>query len=295
MNDNMCSKFLLVRNLLPDEFENNGDYQINDKNFFSEYYDNNNGRNDELEKINGGCLYLFKNMFGDSYSFKEYTKNNIKVVEYIMIWLSYMLSLKSNGKINNLKDFYNQYIKNAEKYTNHISGVESHYRSYKDLIDKNNYLLNMDMSIISKFYESFILLCEMNTKLYANVSNCEEYLGKAQKFVKKYDELNEKYYDFNDKYNIIKGNSYNQLLSTLSNDYNNLKNRCKYYKYINYPSLPTYSRRSVIRNALIPFILVVTAICLRIAYKYSLFGFREKFQKQHLKRKIKKIIKKMNY
>ncbi|ETB63515.1 hypothetical protein YYC_00039 [Plasmodium yoelii 17X] len=268
MNYNLCSKFHIVRKLFPNEFENNEDYKIDVDNFFNEYYDNNNKR-DYLDKVNAGCLYLFKNLFGSSHSFKECTQNNMKVVEYIIIWLSYMLSLKSNGKINNLKDFYNQYIKNAEKYTNHISGVESHYRSYKDLIDKNNYLLNMDMINISKFYESFILLCELNTKLYENVSNCEEYLGKAHKFVKKYDELNEKYYDFNDKYSIIKGSPYNQLLSKLSNDYNNLKNRCKYYKSINYPSLPTYSRRSVIRNTLIPLIFVVTAICLRIAYKVN--------------------------
>ncbi|WBY58919.1 PIR protein [Plasmodium yoelii yoelii] len=292
MNDNMCSKFLLVRNLLPDEFENNGDYQINDENYFNKY-NNNKKCETDIEKINAGCLFLFEDMFGDSHLFKEYTNNNIKVVEYIIIWLSYMLNLKLNGKINNLKGYYNQYINNVEKYNTKINGVTA-YNSYKDLIDKNNYLLNMDMSIISKFYESFILLCDMNTKLYADVSNCKDYLGKAHEFVKKYDKLNEKYYDFNEKYSIIKGSSYNQILSTLSNDYNNLKNRCKYYKSIKYPSLPIYSR-SVIRNTLIPFIFVVTAICLRIAYKYSLFGFREKFKKQHLKRKIKKIIKKMNY
>ncbi|ETB56681.1 hypothetical protein YYC_05500 [Plasmodium yoelii 17X] len=47
---------------------------------------------------------------------------------------------------------------------------------------------------------------------------------------------------------------------------------------------------SLIINKLIsiPFILVITLILLGIAYKYSLFGFRKRSQKQHLREKIKK-------
>ncbi|ETB56393.1 hypothetical protein YYC_05822 [Plasmodium yoelii 17X] len=269
MNGDVCGKFHIVRSLFPDKLID-GKYYL--KEGYADFFTNLKYDTD-LDKINAGCLFLFKHLFGNSYLFKEYTKN-IKVVEYIMIWLSYMLNLKSHDGINTLNDFYKTYIEGNTDYTKPIIGVEA-YKNYKDIIDKNNYLLSMDMSIISKFYDSFMLLCDMSTEIYANVLNCKDYLGKAQEFVKKYDYLNEKYFDFNEKHNITKGSSYNQILSTLSNDYNNLKNICKSRQSINYPSLPTYSQRSVIRSILIPFIFVVTAICLRIAYKVNNKEFKK--------------------
>ncbi|CDU17796.1 uncharacterized protein PY17X_0902200 [Plasmodium yoelii] len=279
MNDQMCNKFFFVRTSFPDRLIE-GEYKFNNSNHFKEYCDNELCDKD-VDKINAGCLFLFDAIFMDSYSFRNYAKNNINMVYYIIIWLSYMLSLKSHDNINNLKEFYDQYINNGDKYIKAITGV-SDYKSYKDLIDKKQELMNMDMKIISKFYYSFVLLCNMHTEIDANISNCSKYLEKAQEFAKKYDDLNE-------DYNNTKDSLYNKILSTLSNDYNVLKDKCNAAQSINFPSLPTFSRRSVIKHTLISIasIFVAVSTFLGISYKYSLFGFRKRFQK-HLRKRLKK-------
>ncbi|EAA18308.1 putative yir3 protein [Plasmodium yoelii yoelii] len=278
-----CNKFFALRNWFPDQLSRDGNYQF--KSYNNHSFCTNINCETDIDKINAGCLWLFKAIFFDSYSFKTYAKNNINMVEYIMIWLSYILSLKKDNSIKNLKEFYDQYISNDKEYTSPISGVEAYYSSYKDLMDKKNGLMSIGIKDISKFYDAFKLLCEICTEIDASTSNCSNYLQKAKEFAKKYDDLNE-------NYNNTKGSPYNQVLSTLSNDYNNIKNKCNHF-----PSLPTFSRRSVIKNTLISitFIFVAISICLGIAYKYSLFGFRKRFQKQKLREKLKNVKKRMNH
>ncbi|SCL87443.1 Plasmodium variant antigen protein Cir/Yir/Bir, putative [Plasmodium chabaudi adami] len=112
---------------------------------------------------------------------------------------------------------------------------------------------------------------------------------------------------------IIENSSYNKLLSTLSNDYNNLK---KIYgnKCTNFKSLPeltpqkipvgnsakggeqmlgkTYeatSSSSSILNTVIPVLSTFAIpVFLGVAYKYSLFGFGKRSQKRYLRENIKK-------
>ncbi|SBW38244.1 Plasmodium variant antigen protein Cir/Yir/Bir, putative, partial [Plasmodium berghei] len=133
MNDYVYRKFLFVRNWFPDKLDENGDYQfIMNENNLNEYCTSNRCDGD-LEKINAGCLFLFDAFFKDSSSFKYH--NNINIVDYIMIWLSYMLNLKKNNDgSNNLEYFNNTYINN-DKYKNTITGVTG-YTNYKDLIDQ---------------------------------------------------------------------------------------------------------------------------------------------------------------
>ncbi|ETB56069.1 hypothetical protein YYC_05895 [Plasmodium yoelii 17X] len=235
----------------------------------------------DTDKVNARCLHIFETLFKNKSTFENDAKGNIYIVQYILIWLSYVLSLIKSEEKGRLNEFYTKHIKNGERYKKDIEGVTA-YKNYKDLIDRYYYLLSMDMSIISKLYDAFSTLCDIYIEFETN-SNCDDYLEKAKKFVEIYDE-------FNEDYNNGKDPPYNQLLSTLSNDYYNLKNVCN-----DFPSLPTYSRRLVIKRTLIPiaFIFVAVSIFLGIAYKYSLFGFRKRFQKQKLREKIKNIIKKM--
>ncbi|SCL87042.1 Plasmodium variant antigen protein Cir/Yir/Bir, putative, partial [Plasmodium berghei] len=79
--------------------------------------------------------------------------------------------------------------------------------NYKEIIDKKKDLLNINIENTSKFYGAFISLCEMYYEFNANKQDCK-------KCSDKYKELNNK------------GSSYNKILSTLSTDYNNLKNKC---------------------------------------------------------------------
>ncbi|CDU19194.1 PIR protein [Plasmodium yoelii] len=285
MNDKMCYKFFAVRNSFPDQLSK-GNYQFN--NNFKNTFCTDIKCETDIDKMNAVFLWLFDAIFGDSYSYTNYAKGNINIVGYILAWLSYKLNQKSHDKINNLNEFYDQYINNDKEYIKDINNV-SDYKSYKDLIDKKQELMSIDIKDISKFYDPFKLLCEMYVEIDANISNCQKFLEKAKEFAKKYDDLNE-------DYNNTKGSPYNQILSTLSNDYNNLKNKCNSAQSINFPTLPTYSRRSVIKHTLISitFVFVAVSIFLGISYKYSLFGFRKRFQKQKLREKIKNIKKRMN-
>ncbi|CXI27470.1 Plasmodium variant antigen protein Cir/Yir/Bir, putative [Plasmodium berghei] len=184
--------------------------------------------------------------------------------------------------ITNLQHFYCTYINN-DKYKKPITYV-TEYKNYKDLIDKTN-MMNMDIKDISKFYDN--------------------------EFAKKYDEIKE-------DYNNTDSSSYRQIFSTLSIDYNNLKNKYKDVQDSDFPTLPeintsqnttkipdeTSEQNSAINSVqnynvtssssivskLIPVLSIFDAISVfwGIEYKYSLFGFRKQSQKQHLREKLKK-------
>ncbi|ETB56399.1 hypothetical protein YYC_05828 [Plasmodium yoelii 17X] len=293
MNKEVCRRFKNVwTNFTYDSSKKN--YQIkNDKDF--KKYCNNQNCDNELEKINAGCLYLLNEFFLDSSSLKNHAKSNLNIVEYIMIWLSYILSLKENtSTISHLQHFYGTYINGSGSYKQSINGIEDH-SSYMDLLNKKKYFLDIDIKNISKFYEAFKLLCEMYTGFDENKKYCAECSEKASQFAKKYEELNK-------GSNITEDSPYYPLLSTLSNDYNNLKNKCN--DTLSFPEIETNilahtsgatSSSSSIANKLFLVLSIFGAIAifLGISYKYSLFGFRKRAQKQYLREKIKNI-KRMN-
>ncbi|ETB57394.1 hypothetical protein YYC_04294 [Plasmodium yoelii 17X] len=285
MNKEVCKKFQDVWTNLEYDSSSESYKFINDKYFIQYCTDGKCG--EDIDKINAGCLYLFNEIFGSPSSFSFIAKGNTNIVEYIMIWLSYMLSQTKSGENKSLNEVYTKHIENDERYKKEITGVTA-YKNYKDLIDKKEDLMSIYVKDMSKFYYVFTLLCMMYGEFDEKNLNCYSFSGIANDFAKEYDELNE-------NYNNGKGSPYNQLLSTLSNDYNNFKNKCNDAEFSNFPSLPTYSRRLVIKRTLIPiaFILVAVSILLGIAYKYSLLGFRKRSQKQYLREKIKNIKKKL--
>ncbi|ETB57317.1 hypothetical protein YYC_04825 [Plasmodium yoelii 17X] len=307
MDAEICRNFLLVKTDFPDKLID-GKYQFKDDEHSKKYCDNGNC-NGPLDKINTVCLYLFNEFFGNSSVFESVSKSNIHIVEYIMIWLNYMLNLtEQSGSTTNLEYFYKLYINTGKKYNEVINGAKA-YDSYKDLIDKNNYFSSMDKSIIIKLYNAFNILCNMYNEYKEDNTYCEKYLNKAKEFVKIYDDLNQ-------NPNNSDGSSYGQVLCTLSNDYNNFKNKCKDIKCSNYSSFPTIEKKnnslkcsektaqgsevtsssSSIGNTIISVLSIFGAIAffLGISYKYSLFGFRKRFQKQKLREKLKNIKKRMN-
>ncbi|CXJ06213.1 BIR protein [Plasmodium berghei] len=322
MNKKVCEKFENVWEDFPNTLTDDGKYQFKDNTFLNSYCGSYSCDTD-LKKVDAGFFYLVNELFGPSGVFKNNEKSNINAVEYIIIWLSYMLNLKdSTGNI--LTNFYKIYIKNQEKYKNTINGVEG-CSNYDDLIYKKNELMNITNEKLSKFYAPFKLLCEMYSAFDENKKNCTNCSGKAQEFVDKYKNLKE-------DSSITNDSSCNKILSTLSNDYNNLKNKCS-----NISSLPdiktaqnnvqtskqsskqspehTSATNSVqiseqisgkfsedpssssIGNKLFTVLSIFGAIAffLGISYKYSLFGFRKRAQKQYLREKIKNIKKRMNH
>ncbi|SBW38360.1 Plasmodium variant antigen protein Cir/Yir/Bir, putative, partial [Plasmodium berghei] len=128
MNKDVCSNFLyLTTNLKYDS--SNKNYQIINGDHLKKHCDNENCGSD-LEKISAGCLYFFNEFFGSSSVFESVAKNNINIVDYIIIWLSYMLNLKENEGSESLTYFNNIYINN-DKYKNSITYIKD-YNNYKD-------------------------------------------------------------------------------------------------------------------------------------------------------------------
>ncbi|VTZ75030.1 PIR protein [Plasmodium yoelii] len=285
MNKEVCKKFQELRDLLPDYLNAKFSYEFTNGKAFEEYCTGYKC-DDDTGKINAGCLYLFDAFFKNSANFVSVAKSNINIVEYIMIWLSYMLNFIRTDENESIYPFYNYIICSDEKYNDKINDVNA-YENYKDLIDKKENLMSISIIDMSNFYDAFILLCDMYIEHEKNPS-CDNYLNNAKKFVEMYDELNEDYYNG-------EGSPYNQLLSTLSDDYCNLKKKYNSLGCNNSPSLPTYSRKFVIKRTLIPiaFMIVALSIFLGIEYKYSSLGFRKRSQKQCLREKIKNIMKKM--
>ncbi|CDU16874.1 PIR protein [Plasmodium yoelii] len=294
MDKDVCKKFHDVRKWFPDQLDDKKMYQFKDDTHFKKYCTGDRCDTD-FDKINAGCLYFFDTFFKDILAFETAAKRNIYIVEYILIWLSYMLSLKSHEGITNLNDFYDKYIKDGDKYTNNIDYIVG-YNGYKDLIDSYYFLLSVDTSIMSKLYDAFNTLCDMYNELYINNSNCAEYSEKANQFV-------EKCKGFNIDYNTSEEIPYLHVLLTLLDGYDNLKNKCRDFPSIpgapnkNYEDISEVTSSSSIASKLIPIlsILVAIAIFLGISYKYSLFGFRKRFQKQKLREKLKNIKKRMGH
>ncbi|ETB57259.1 hypothetical protein YYC_05055 [Plasmodium yoelii 17X] len=287
----------------------------------------NNKCNTEFDKMNAACLWLFEQTIANRINdlSNEHIK---AFIIYIMIWLNYILNLKKDGKINNLSDFYTNHIENNADYTkckkgdkdcNSTLNDKAGYNNFKEIIVKNMEFSNIDFEDISKFYDAFKLLCKMHTEFDKKSPDCTKYLEYANSFVDKYKELNGD--------SSVTGNtSYSQVWSTLSTDYENFKKKCDEIKCSNYSSFPTIGNKknivnisernseetiktskdhsehasvqksdvtsssSSIVNKLILALSIFGAITifLGISYKYSLFGFRKKAQKQHLRGKLKK-------
>ncbi|VTZ79786.1 PIR protein [Plasmodium yoelii] len=305
MNKEVCQKFENLWNKFPDKLDSNNNYQFKERNFLDSYCDG-SGCDTDFERIAGGCLYLFMQFFGSSELFQSVAKRNINIVDYILIWLSYMLNLKDQpGNDNNLQFFYRTTINN-NRYKNSINGV-TEYSNYKELIDKKTYFLSMNRNIIFNFYEAFKSLCEMYNEFDDNTPYCTKCSENANQFVNKYREMN--------KNSDITNNSfYNELLSTLSKDYDNFMNKYNNNQHLKSSPLPTIEKTensaqqilqssedtssgSSVTNKLFTVLSIFGAIAflLGISYKYSLFGFRKRFQKQKLREKIKNIKKKMGH
>ncbi|CAD2095820.1 CIR protein PIR protein [Plasmodium vinckei petteri] len=232
---------------------------------------------DYLEMARSGVINLLK-MLKEKHDL-EYDK----LAEYAILFLSYKLKQHSQYSGTKLNYFYTHHIEKNTFYDEKIKGNGS--PTYKEIIDKKKDLMNMNNNEISKFNVLFCILFSLYNEINKNKLDCTKYPNYPENFANKFEELN------NDS-NINGNTSYSKLLSTLSDDYNNLKNKYDNNNSCNFPPLPKVKTPP---SKLIPALSTfsVIPVFLGIAYKYSLFGVDKLFQRQYLRKKLKKITKKM--
>ncbi|CDU15979.1 PIR protein [Plasmodium yoelii] len=316
---NKCGDFTTFWKFFSDELNESKEYDFKSR-FFNEYCPDGNCNNDN-EKINAGCLRLI-NYFFIKLGFSADSNTLKSDAVCIIIWLGYILSLKSQDGINTINDFYSSHIENNKEYSKHKINHET-YNNYKKIIDETREYMNINISNMPKFYELLKLLCNMNTAYTTGKSN--DFSESAKKFADEYQKL----FDHD---NNIENSSYSKVLLVLSNYYNNFGKGTDYNNTsITRPKLPTektpkqdnvgglkvtkvtkateilseqgksdiatatpssditLSESSLVNKLVIALpILAAIPIFLGIAYKYSLFGFRKRSQKQHLRKQLKK-------
>ncbi|VTZ73142.1 PIR protein [Plasmodium yoelii] len=207
-----------------------------------------------------------------------------KLVEYAILWLSYKLNQKKENGTTRLNDFHTGHIKQNGCYNKQIAaGSGSGKKIHMGVIDTKIESMNIDIKDISNFYDAFKSLCNMYSEIGAEDYQCNKCLENAGELFEKYEKLK-------NALDINKGSSYLQLLSSLSNDYKNFENEYNYVKCTNSSPFVACPRSSVTKNTLISIaiIFVAASILLGVSYKYSLFGFRKRSQKQYLKEMLKK-------
>ncbi|CDU18691.1 YIR protein, partial [Plasmodium yoelii] len=290
------------------EGSNNGQLTVSKKyeNLINNYchYENTsegNCNNEHFKMISSGVIHLINNLKGKN------VLDYDKLAEYAILWLCYILNIKENNNITNLNKFYTDYIEKNKCYNDKINDSDS--ITYKTIINKKKDL--MDNNEISKFNAPFNTLYYLYYVARDGNPDCDTNLEYANSFAKEFEKLNN---DPNNKEN----SSYNKLLSTLSNDYNNLINKYGENKCPDFNSLSkiepkknpvedsgTYSGQisgetsegassPSITSKLIPGLSIFAIpVFLGVAYKYSLFGFDKLFQRQYIRKKLKKVKKKM--
>ncbi|SCL85063.1 CIR protein [Plasmodium chabaudi chabaudi] len=286
------------------EVGNNGQLTVNQKyaNLIDKYcdYGNKSGKgncSDHFQMVSSGVINLLKDLKN-----KHHLEDD-KLAEYAILWLCYILKLYLKDKLTNLSEFYTNYIEKNKCYNDKINGDNG--PTYKAIIDKKKKL--MDNNEISKFNDIFNILYFLYYEISDKHPDCNTNLKSANDFAKEFKKLNE------DSNHII-DSPFSQILSTLSDDYNNLQKKCTKFpsiqelkpkkssaeksakgdEQITLQTLEGTSSSSSTLNTVIPVLSTFAIpVFLGVAYKYSLFGFDKLFQRQYLRNKLKKVKNKM--
>ncbi|CDS44809.1 PIR protein [Plasmodium yoelii] len=233
--------------------------------------------NSDEEKIISGFIILLNTLDSENLE-------SDKIVEYAILWLINKLNQKKKNETIILENFYTDYIKSNSCYIKHISDNNDSNNNKDDIICKKIKSMNIDIKDISNFYDAFKSLFNMYSEIgEENNIKCKTCLENAGELFEKYEKLK------NDL-DINKGSSYYELLSSLSNDYRNFEQMYNTVWCNQISPFVACPQSSVTKNTLITIaiIFVAASILLGVSYKYSLFGFRKRFQKQKLRENLKK-------
>ncbi|CAD2105466.1 PIR protein CIR protein [Plasmodium vinckei petteri] len=294
---------------------NDGNLKVQEKHGsiheYCHYGDTSGNCNGYFEMTSSGVIHLLK-MLKDNHKLED-----DQLAEYAILWLIYKLNVQEKNGDMNLNNFYTNYIVKNKCYNDKIKDDPS--LTYMKIIDKIKDLMNIEE--ISKFNGPFSKLLYLYDMDYYDYEVCNRKSVYAKSFASEFE-------NFNNDSNNIEGSLYNKMISTLSDDYNELKKIYHNKNCTSFPPLPEIepkkniaqnivgdrvedsgkgseqilghtsevtSSSSSISNTLIPGLSVVSVIpvFLGIAYKYSLFGIDKLFQRQYLRTKLKNVKKKM--
>ncbi|CDU16854.1 PIR protein [Plasmodium yoelii] len=214
-DNKICSTFDTLRRFFPDKLKSSGEYNFKGTHY-KDYFHNKSIYTD-IDKINGYCLWLFNNILKKIYTCESKESCITLVVVYMLAWLSYKLNQKTNNGITKLNEFYSKYMENVDEYKKTIDGV-TEYKNYIEFINKNNKLMDIDINVMSKFYNLFNNLCKMYNELSLTMNNKgEEYLKYVENFYKNYNDL------INENFNDTNSKIFKRVLSVVSNDYDHIK------------------------------------------------------------------------
>ncbi|ETB57370.1 hypothetical protein YYC_04796 [Plasmodium yoelii 17X] len=272
MDSNVCESINLIDKSFDDGPKKTGEYNF--MQLLNMFFSDCNCSNDD-EKITSGFIMLLK---------KLEDLESDQIVQYASLWLSHKLNQKKENGTTRLNDFLTEHIITNSCYIKDIDGdTDSDDNINKDVIEQKIRSMDIDIKDISNFYDAFKSLCNMYSEIDVDNYQCNKCLENAGEFFEKCEKVK-------NAFDITKGSSYLQLWLSLSKDYKNFENNYNSLVCIKGPPLVACSRSSVTKNTLITIaiIFVASSILLGISYKYSLFGFRKRFQKQKLREKIKK-------
>ncbi|CDS44534.1 PIR protein [Plasmodium yoelii] len=265
MNSKVCESINLIDKFFDDDPKKSGEF--NSLDLLKLYCPDNTCSSDE-EKITSGFIMLLN---------KLENLESDEIVQYASLWLSHKLNQKKQNGTTRLDDFYTKHIETNNCYKGNIP-------NNINMDDIGNKIKSIDIDIkdISNFYDAFKSLCNMYSERDA-ITQCKICLENAGEFFEKCEKVKNAL-DFN------KGSSYLQLWSTLSKDYKEFESNYNSNWCNNVPSVVACPRSPVTKNTLITIaiIFVAASILLGVSYKYSLFGFRKRSQKQHLREMLKK-------
>ncbi|ETB63187.1 hypothetical protein YYC_00278 [Plasmodium yoelii 17X] len=256
MSKELCDIINGIDNNFVDDPDNPGEYISTG--YFNSYCPYN--KCDTDEKIVISTFITLLKIFEDNDD--EGDLKSDKIVEYVILWLSYRLNQKKENGTTKLYDFYTNNIKKNKQYEENIS-TDSNKTINMGVIDTKIESMDIDIKDISNFYDAFKSLCNMYNEIGADNYECNKCFENAGELFEKYEKLK-------NALGINKGSSYFQLLSNLSNDYKNfeqLYNRA----CANSSPLVACPRSSVTKNILITIgiIFVATSILLGVSYKSS--------------------------
>ncbi|ETB63542.1 hypothetical protein YYC_00019 [Plasmodium yoelii 17X] len=283
MNDDLCGKFDYLRKHFSDELRGKAAIELEEISNYNNYCPNKDC-NSELEKITIGFLWLLGEWYSTTTNTSYNNDNTNAFFLHIILWLSYKLNQISEKSITKINEFYSKHVKNSDKFSKFISD-SGRYTDLEKFIDEQKDLLDINIEDLSKFYDASKLICSMYGNDVKNIDN-KTRSNDANSFFNEYKKLNNGYN--------IEDTIRSKILPILSTDYNKLKNKHK-----EFPQLPEItahisalrsgdtSSSSSIGNKLFTVLSIFGAIAffLGISYKYSLFGFRKRFQKQKLREK----------